>query len=130
MDKLQLLEKVKSGNYNKEQLVGWVTALPNTSLKTKPNTYKVGDVFTHVVFKHPYILLEQRKEDWVCGLLTTEGECPEILEKCNSRFFAESYITKALFTVSQIDGSFIGIYDNNKHLKETFSKLKKNLISL
>ena len=130
MDKNQLLEKVKSGNYNKEQLVGWITALPNTSLKTKPNTYKVGDVFTHVVFKHPYILLERRKEDWVCGLLTSEENCPEILEKCNSRFFAESYITKALFTVSQVEGSFMGIYDNNKHLKEILSKLKKNLISL
>ena len=38
MDKLQLLEKIKTGNYNKEQLVGWITAMPNTSLKAKPNT--------------------------------------------------------------------------------------------
>lgn len=130
MDKTQLLEKVKTGNYSKEQLVGWITALPGTSSKVKPKIYKVGDVFTHVVFKHPYILLEQRKEDWVCGLLTTEENCPEILEKCNSRFFTESFITKALFTVSQVDGSFIGIYDNTKHLKDILSKLKKNLISL
>ena len=129
MDKTQLLEKVKTGNYNKEQLIGWVSALPS-SLKVKPNTYKVGDVFTHVVFKHPYILLEKRKEDWICGLLTTEENCPEILEKCNSRFFGESFITKALFTVSEVNGSFMGVYDNNKHLKEVLSKLKKNLISL
>ena len=130
MNKTQLLEKVKTGNYSKEQVIGWVTALPSTSLKLKPNTYKVGDVLTHVVFKHPYILLEKRKEDWVCGLLTSEESCPEILEKCNSRFFTEGFITKALFTVSQVDGSFIGIYDNTKHLKEILSKLKKNLISL
>lgn len=130
MDKSTLLEKVKTTNFTKEQIIGWVGALPNTSLKLKPNVNKVGDVFTHVVFKHPYILLEQRKDDWVCGLLTTEDTCPEILEKCNSRFFSESYITKALFTVSKIEGSFMGIYDNTKHLKEIYKKLKNNFLTL
>lgn len=128
MDKVQILERVKSGKYTQDQLIGWITALPGSTVNRKPSVYKVGDVFMHSVFKHPYILLQKKKDTWIAGLITTEGNCPEILEPCNSRFFAESFITKALFTVSEIQGSFINNYDNQKHLREVFVKLKQTLI--
>ena len=128
MDKTQLLEKVKSGKYSQEQLIGWITALPNSVMKNKPIKNKVGDVMMHEVFKHPYILLKERKGYWVCGLLTSNGDCPEVLEKCNSRFFSESFITKTLFTVEIVHGSLIGIYENSKHLREVHTKLRQILI--
>lgn len=126
MDKQAILEKVKSGSYSQQQLMGWLGAMPNPP--KKPTEYKVGDVFMHGVFKHPYVILKQRKNDWVCSLLTSEDTCPEVLEICQSRFFATNYFTKALFTVSEVQGGFVGIYDNNKHLREVYLKLKQNLL--
>lgn len=72
MDKSTLLEKVKTGKYSQEQLIGWINCLPSNTIKCKPIEYKAGDVFMNIVFKHPYILLKKRKNDWVCGLLTSE----------------------------------------------------------
>jgi hypothetical protein len=126
MDKVMLIEKVKSGNYSKEQLLSWIGCLPAPSEKRKPNFYKVGDVFMHTIFNHPYILLEKRDGFWVCGLMTSESKCPEILERCRSRFF-KGYITKTLFTASEISGSFINSYDNTRHLKKVLVKLRETL---
>lgn len=127
MDKDILLQKIKKHNYTHEQLVSWVTVLPANPEKRKPIEYKVGDVLMHGVFKHPYILLKKRKNDWVCGLLTSEENCPEILEVCQSRFFSTNYITKALFTTTEIQGSFINVYGNDAHLRSVLIKLKENL---
>lgn len=126
MDKVQLLQKVKAGKYTQEQLLSWVGCLPGSSATRKPKFHKVGDVFMHTIFNHPYILLEKRGEFWVCGLMTSESKCPEILEECRSRFF-EGYITKTLFTASEISGSFINIYDNTRHLKKVLVKLRETL---
>lgn len=124
MDKAEILKKIKSGDYNQEKLIGWITALPGTNAQRKPSEYKVGDVLMSNVFKHPYVLLKKKSNGWIAGLLTSEDNCPEILEKCNSRFFSENFITKALFTVTEIQGSFINNFDNNKQLKEVYNKLK------
>lgn len=94
----------------------------------KPISPKVGDVMMYAVFKHPYVILNKTKEGFICGLLTTEENCPEILEQCKSRFFSESFFTKALFTVTEVQGSFLNVYENNKHLKEVLLKLRKELI--
>lgn len=92
--------------------------------KTKnPNDFKVGDVLMHPVFKHPYVLLENKGDYWICGLFTTEPKCKEILEKCQSRFFTDSYFTRTLITVTKIYGSFIFPYDNMEHLEEMKRKL-------
>ena len=128
MDKQALLEKIKSGNYTKEQLIGWITALPGSSMKVKPNEYKAGDVLMHQVFKHPFVLLKKRKEDWICGLLTSEENFPDILEPCNSRFFSKEYFVKSLFTASEIQGTYMGNYDNPKHIREVLIKLKQILL--
>lgn len=127
MDKQQLIEKVKEKKYSHEQLLGWVSALPGSLNFRKPSVHKVGDVFMHCVFKHPYILLKKSKSGWICGLFTTEENCPEILEACESRFFNNSFITKALFTTSEITGTFLGVYDNNAHLRECYKKIKNIL---
>ena len=124
MDKLQLQEKVKSGNYSKEQLLSWIGCLPGTSAARKPKRNKIGDVYMHPIFQHPYVLLENKKTYWVCGLLTTESKCPEILEPTKSRFFEGQYFTKTIFTATEIIGSWANTYDNNKHLKEVTQKLK------
>jgi hypothetical protein len=126
MDKVTLLEKIKKGGYNQQQLESWVGCLPGSSSNRKPKFHKVGDVFMHIVFNHPYVLLEKREGFWVCGLMTSESKCPEILEECRSRFF-EGYITKTLFTASEIPGSFINNYDNTRHLKKVLVKLRETL---
>lgn len=124
MDKDILLKKIKENKFSHEQLLNWVKALPASSISRKPSSYKVGDVFMHSVFKHPYVILSSSKSGYICGLLTTEENCPEILEACKSRFFSESYFTQALFTVTEIHGSFLNVYENKKQLREVLEKLK------
>lgn len=127
MTKEDILEKVKKGNYNQQQLISWITCLPQSPEKRKPNEYKQGDVLIHSMFKHPYVLLKKRKNDWICGLLTSEAGCPEILEQCESRFFSGNYFTNTLFTTKEISGSFVNVYGNAKHLREVYNKLKNIL---
>lgn len=127
MLKGELIDKIKSNNYSHEQLLGWVNALPGSITSSKPDEWRKGDVLMHKVFKHPYVLIKKEKDGWVCSLLTSEEDCPEILEACNSRFFSKNFITKALFTTSEIQGSFLGTYNNNKHLKEVYNKIKELL---
>lgn len=126
MDKVVLLEKIKKGGYSQQQLESWVGCLPGSSTNRKPSFNRVGDVYMHTVFHHPYILLEKREGFWICGLITSESKCPEILEECRSRFF-EGFITKTIFTASDIQGSFLNNYDNTRHLKKVLIKLKRLL---
>lgn len=126
MDKNILLKKVKEKKYTHDQLVSWIQSLPAPSEKRKPKFNKVGDIYMHPIFQHPYVLLEKREEIWLCGLITSESKCPEILEVCRSRFI-EGFITKTLFTASEIQGSFINNYDNTRHLKKIYKKLKELL---
>jgi hypothetical protein len=126
MDKVVLLEKINKGGFNHQQLKAWVECLPGSSSNRKPKFNKVGDVYMHTIFNHPYILLEKKDEFWICGLITSESKCPEILEECRSRFF-EGFITKTIFTASEIQGSFINNYDNIRHLKKVLVKLREVL---
>jgi hypothetical protein len=126
MDKHTLLQKIKSGNYNQQQLLSWVGCLPGTSASRKPKFTKVGDIYMHPIFQHPYLILDKRDGYYICGLITSESSCPEILEACRSRFM-EGYITKTLFTASEISGSFINNYDNTRHLKKVLVKLREIL---
>jgi len=125
MDKSNLIEKVKSGKYSHEQLIGWIQSLPGTySGKRGPAEFKKGDVLMHPVFNHPYVLLEHRRGLWVCGLLTTEPTCSEILEPCDSRFFSESYFTKVIFTVTIPIGTWMNTYENLKQVRSITNQLK------
>jgi len=125
MDKTQIIDKVKNlQTIDKPQLLGWLQAMPSTEIKPKPTVNKVGDVYMHNIFKHPYVLLAKQGEEWICGMLTTEATCAEIIEPCNSRFFTNSYFTKVMFTANEISGSFLGVYENPKHLKKILSDLK------
>lgn len=127
MDREELTLKIKAGGYNQEKLLNWVKCLPSSNEKRKPIEYRVGDVLMHSVFNHPYILLKKRKNDWICGLITSNENCPEVLEVCQSRFFQEKYITKTLFATTEIGGSFLNVYHNDRHLKEVLHKLKEIL---
>lgn len=124
MTKSELIERISKGGYTQEKLLGWVNAMAGTTSNRKPSYNKVGDVYLHAVFQHPYILLQKKKEEWICGLLTHDGDFPDNLEKCDSRFFEESYIVKSLFTVTEVKGSYINNYENIKHLREILTKLK------
>jgi hypothetical protein len=126
MDKVTLLEKIKKGGYNQQQLESWVGCLPGSSTNRKPTFNKVGDVYMHPQFQHPYVLLEKRDGFWICGLITSESKCPEILEECRSRFI-QGYLTKTIFTASDIQGSFLNNYDNTRHLKKVLVKLREVL---
>lgn len=95
--------------------------------RKNPTEFKVGDVLMHPIFKHPYVLLKNKGDFWICGLLTTETNCKEILEKCQSRFFPDSHFTRVKLTVKEPYGSFMNTYDNKKHLKKVTKKLKQIL---
>lgn len=129
MDKQQLIDKLKNKNYSHEQLLGWVNALPGgKAISMKPTKYRKGDVLMHPIFAHPYILLDKKEDGtWICGMLTSESTCPEILEKCRSRFYPESYFTKMLFTTKVPLGSTYPVYDNPKHRIAVIKKLKEIL---
>lgn len=127
MTREEIIERINKGDYTQQRLLGWLKTLPADNNKRKPIEYKTGDVLMHSFFKHPYVLLKKRKNDWLCGLLTSESGCPEILEICQSRFFSESYFTRTLFTTTEVQGSFINIYGNSKHLAEVLRKVKETL---
>lgn len=95
--------------------------------KTAPSVYKEGDVLMHPIFKHPYVLLEDKGAYWACALLTSNPTCSEVLEVCQSRFFTNSYFTRVLLTVEKPYGSFIYPYENKEHLEEIKNKLKQIL---
>jgi hypothetical protein len=135
-----LIEKSKLSDFSKEDFLEWVnkneyfsdieiaTNEAKNVLKSKkgiPTVYKKGDTLMHPVFRHPYVLLEQKiSGDWICGLLTTEEKCPEILEKANSRFFSDSYFTKVIFTVVKPIGTYMYPFDNNRQLNKVLKELK------
>jgi len=138
MKKEDLIKKIKEKGptHSKDTLISWIIQLEPESEKTidkpdeihskgrKPIKNKIGDVYMHGAFKHPYVLLEKKEGFWLCGLLTTEPACNEILEPCRSRFFPSSFITRTLFTVTEQRGSFLNTYDNTPHLKKVILKLK------
>ena len=129
MDKAQLLDKcngLTKDNFDKSKLLAWVQCLEGSAnANKKPSSYKKGDVFMHPIFTHPYVLLEKKSEYWVCGLLTTEVNCPEILDKCESRFFEDSHFTRIIFTYVEPQGRFIAVYENTKQLTAMTKKLKE-----
>jgi hypothetical protein len=128
MDRDYIIEKLQSGEPTKEKLLGWLRAMPSTSAKKRPVEYKVGDVFMHSIFHHPYVLMEKKGDMWICGLLTSEPSCAEILCETRSRFFTENYFTRSLFTVAVPTGSFYGVYDNKRHLTSVLKRLKKMFV--
>lgn len=147
MTKDEFLNGIK-GNFSRVAVEAWVdqladapltaavpaptaTATTATAPKAKgkmiPSFYKKGDVLMHAVFRHPCVLLEQKQGQWICGLLTSEPTCTEILEKADSRFFQDNYFTKTMFTLS--DPSFCMFmypFDNDKQIDEVILKLKEN----
>lgn len=96
-----------------------------TPKKNIPTVYKKGDVLMHPIFNHPYILLEKKEEHWLCCLVTSEETCPEILEACKSRFFADNFITRVLFTTVDPIGKFMYPYENPRQLNSVLKKLKE-----
>lgn len=93
--------------------------------KKIPTKFKKGDVLMHPVFKHPYVLLASKKGEWICGLLTSEPKCPNILEKAESRFFAEEYFTRVMFIETKTPpGTYMYPFDNPKQIKSILEKLK------
>lgn len=120
MDRETLIQRIKEKKYTHEELLKWIPQLPS---RVKPIYHKVGDVHFHPIFKHPLIILKKVKSGWLCGLLTTEVDCPEIIEPCQSRFFDNSFFTKVLFITPEIKGGYITVYDNPKHLKKVTTKL-------
>jgi len=135
-----LIEKSKLTNFTKEEFVEWIntkehiidkqTAIDEIKNVVKPKNgiptvYKKGDTLMHPIFRHPYVLLEQKESgEWICGLLTSEEKCGEILEKANSRFFSESYFTKVLFTINNPIGPYMYPFDNTRQLNKVLKELK------
>lgn len=128
MNKNELINKIKtSKTFSKEEVLNWCNNLPKDTGMFKPSSLKVGDIFRHnVLGQHPYVLLKKKKNIWVCVLITTDDNCSEILEKCESRFLSNSYFTINLLGVKSPQG-FLGVYENKKHLKSIYELLKLKL---
>lgn len=144
MTKAEFLESVK-GNFSRVAVEAWVDQLADSPLtaavpapataapvsapskgKKIPSFYKKGDVLMHAVFKHPCVLLEEKGGAWICGLLTSEPTCTEILEKADSRFFQENYFTKTMFTLSDPSlCQFMYPFDNDKQIDSVRIRLKE-----
>lgn len=127
MTKELLIDKLENGKYTQEKILSWVKHLPPTTLKAEPIRPMVGDVYYHPIFGHPFVLLEYRIDDWVCGLLTTESECENILCPTESRIFSQQFFTSVVFTIpcTNFDYKFRGIYENKRHLKKVLKSLKQ-----
>ena len=95
-----------------------------TPKKNIPTVYKKGDVLMHPIFQHPYILLEKTDKYWLCALITSEPTCAEILEPCKSRFFADGFITRTMFTTVDPIGRFMYPYENARQLNSVIKTLK------
>jgi hypothetical protein len=105
-----------------------VEELVTTGPKKKkvPTRFKKGDVLMHPIFRHPYVLLEKKAGSWVCGLLTSEPKCPNILEKTESRFFVEEYFTRVMFIETATPpGTYMYPFENPKQLKSVLLQLKQ-----
>ena len=127
MDKIQLIDKVRNlpkDKFEKQKILGWLTALRGTVASQTPTKYKKGDVFMHPIFRHPYVLMEYKNGEWICALLTTEPNCTEILEPCRSRFFSNSFFTKVLFTVQEPVGAFGNVFENTRQINSVLKQLK------
>lgn len=94
--------------------------------KKVPTKFKKGDVLMHPIFRHPYVLLENKAGSWICGLLTSEPKCPNILEKTESRFFVEEYFTRVMFIETATPpGTYMYPFENPKQLKSVLNQLKQ-----
>lgn len=131
MDKSELKLKIENGGWNTNQLLQWVKHLPNDKLVLKPIRHKAGDIYFNPIFSHPLVLVKKSKELWVCALLTTKDYTAGVIEPCQSRFTPNSYFTSSLVTLSDnelMPSRFMGVYDNTKHLREVFKKIKKIML--
>lgn len=118
----ELIDILKTMNQAGPKPVGTPQATPKKNI---PTVYKKGDVLMHPIFNHPYILLEKKNEHWLCCLVTSEETCPEILEACKSRFFADNFITRVLFTTVDPIGKFMYPYENPRQLNSVLKNLKE-----
>ena len=131
MNKEILLKNVsnldKNQNQQKDKIVAWVSSLQGSQsvINSKPTQYKKGDVLMHTIFRHPYVLLEKKDDYWICVLLTSNANCEEVLEACNSRFFPDSYFTMNLFTVKEPTGTFGNVFENVRQLNRVLKTLRE-----
>ena len=150
-EKMSFVKKMKL-KLDKDEVESFVNELPDTPLtavapgapiavaqpkveelvttgpkkKKVPTMFKKGDVLMHPIFRHPYVLLEKKKGSWVCGLLTSEPKCPNILEKTESRFFVEEYFTRVMFIETATPpGTYMYPFENPKQLKSVLLQLKQ-----
>ncbi len=128
MNKSELLQNITTKSYNKVQLIEMVKKLPGSSKpRLKPTTPKIGDVYMHSVFNHPVVLCKKQGQMWYGIMLTTESKCESLLEPCQSRFFTNSYITTTITSFKKMP-MFLGTYDNNKHIREVYKRIKSIML--
>jgi hypothetical protein len=61
MEKEEIIKRIKEGEKNTDKILSWVTCLPNSTGSRKPTIIRVGDVFMHPIFRHPYVILEKKR---------------------------------------------------------------------
>lgn len=127
MTKNELVHIVsKQETLDKSKVLTWIKQLANDSVVV--NKLAVGDVVMFKPFSHPAIIFKIKKNNYICGLLTTNEDCDGLIEKCKCRFLENSYFTATLMSTTQLYGKFMGVYENKKHLKEVYNKIISRLI--
>ena len=111
-------------SWSKEFIIHMLNNLrPNNSHLT--NKLKVGDVINSKLL-HPALIIKIKGNLVVTVLLTTEETTPNILFKCNSRFYPNSYITTTI-SVTNLEiacSYFRSVYDCNSDIKLIKAQLK------
>lgn len=129
MTKKLLLERINSPSFQfkKEELLTWIGCLPNIKM-VHPKEYRIGDILMHPIFTHPMVLTRKRGDNYLC-LMMTSNSIPNATIQAKSRF-VDTYFCNIIMEVhiSVIESSeFMGIYNNNKHLREVFTEIKLKL---
>jgi hypothetical protein len=123
-----IVYKLNNGKYDNYNIKIAIDNLINRVINKEDRCFKKGDILMHPVFRHPYILLKKKKGYWICGLMTSDGNCLEILEKVESNIlkkYKNHFFTKVIFTSSELSGKYLCRFDNKEQLKSLLKKLKK-----
>lgn len=130
MNKKELIRLLSSDKFSLKNALKWAEALEGKYSYNNISVVKVGDVYMHKGLRHPYIILKKVKSGYLCGLITSDKDCSEILFKGESRFNDEIYFTKTLIHQSIHNDPFMFIYENKKDIRRLLKELTNLFLNI
>jgi hypothetical protein len=164
MTKEAFIETFSSGHLPRKSIQNLFNSLPNSEITRKvdlndivssnsnntdvseeplnigrPEFFIEGDILFHPIFKHPYILLRNKKNEgvWLATILTSNEKFENLLLdskgepiRVKSRFLkGGGYVSIATFEVSKVTGTYIGTCDSKAQVKTIAGSLIKSISS-